>query len=181
MATNLAVMLATFRGNSIISFDTTVGVPLKGGKKNPMQGRVIKITLGNLGQIFQNKKESAYVSMVKRKLIKEEKLPTDYEPQPRKWGEHVPNLPLIVHTKDDKIFHYLEVIFLESGISTYFLDGVEIAKDKIEGLEAPTIRDDAQGGLENLVILRTFGLDSIDTIRYAKKSWTGPFTYEPIV
>jgi hypothetical protein len=172
-------MLAPFRGNSIISFDTTTKVPLKGGKKNLMQGRITKITLGNLAQMFQNKDEiSAYVNMVRRRLIAEGKDPNDYEPKPLTWGEHVPNKPLIVHTKDGITKHYLHVIFLEGGKSTYFLDGGEIAKDKIEGLESTPPRDDAQGGLENMVIPRSYSLESIDTIRWAKKSWTGPFYYD---
>lgn len=178
MATNLAKVLADFSGNSFISFDATTNVTLKGGKSNPMKGRVIKITFGNLVQIFQNKNEPAYAAMVRRRLIAEGKDPNDYEPKPLPWGERLANKPIIVHTKDDVTKHYLQAIFLEGGKSTYFLDGVEIEKDKIQGLEPTAPRDDAQGGLEHMVVLRSFALDSIDTIRYKGQSFTGPFYYD---
>jgi hypothetical protein len=171
-------MLSTMSGSTFMSIDTRSKVPLKGGKKNPMQGRVEKFTSSSLVQVFQNKKVSGYGNMVRRRLADEGKDPADYVPQPRKWGTRVPEMPIIEHTKDDITKHYLEVIFLTPGKSEYFLDGGQIDKDKIEGLEAGAIRDDAQGGLENLVIIRTYDLASIDYIRYQGKVWRGPFFYE---
>jgi len=68
---------------------------------------------------------------------------------------------------------YLEVIMMRAGKSTYFLDGVEISKHDIEGLDEPTVNPQAQGGLseENRVQIRTFALDSIVALRANGQEW----------
>lgn len=98
---------------------------------------------------------------------------------PRKWGTRIPNTPIIEHTpakRNNKEF-YLEVIFMKAGKSLYYLDGQPIAEDLIIGLEKPTPNPNAQGGLENQVIIRTYNLASISKIRFGGKEYEGPFTY----
>ena len=178
--TNIVEMFSTMSGSTIIGLDTETAVPLRGGKKNPMQGRVRKLNSNSIVQVFENKYVSGYANMVRRRLEEEDKNPDDYIPKPRKWGVRVPGTPIIEHMKDGILKYYLDVIFLQPGQSTYFLDGVEIDKKDIIGLEPATIRDDAQGGLENMVILRDYALCSIANIRYQGRLWQGPFTYKDI-
>jgi hypothetical protein len=177
MSTNILDILSNMSGSTFLSIDTTTTVPLKGGKKNPMQGRVQKLNT-SLVQVFQNKKINGYDAMVKRRLTQEGKDPNDFELKPRKWGMRVLDMPIVEHMKDGELRHYLEVIFVEAGKSEFFLDGVLIDKEAIIGLEPATIREDAQGGLENMVVIRSYALSSIDAIRYEGKHWRGPFYYE---
>ncbi len=150
-------------GGSFVGIDTLTDVPLLGGKKNPMQGRVTKRTIGNQVMVFQNKKSSSYGDMVLRRLEAEGKDPASFELQPRTWGERIPETPFIHHHKDGADTFYVEVIFLRPGRSEYLLDGKYIARSDIIGLKAPTESD--QAGLENKVIVRSFKLESITAVR----------------
>lgn len=145
-------------GASFIGIDTKTAPSLTGGKKNPMQGRVTKITRGASVMVFQNKHTNAYENMVNRRLAAEGISP-DFEVGPRTWGERIPNTPFVVHKGN----HYLEVIFLKPGKSEYYLDGAPIDKSHIIGL--PDKPEGEQGGLENKVIIRTFAVDSIVALR----------------
>jgi hypothetical protein len=170
--------LQNFKGSQIIGLDTLVEVKLTGGKKNPMQGRVKKMTTGNLVMLFKN--GNGYKNMVTRRLKKQfsdiittmeifERIssPT-WTPGERAWGERVPKSPFIEH----KGKLYLDTIFIRPGKSTYYLDGVEIEKDQIIGL--PEKNEGDQGGLIDKVIVRTFALESIIKIRKGKKEMLGP-------
>ena len=149
MSKNLVPILTNVHGASFISLDTMTDVSLKGGKKNPMQGRVTKLVLGSQVMVFQNKKANGYENMVRRRLEQEGKNPDGFELQPRKWGERIENLPLVRHEKDDGVHFYLEVIFLRGGDSIYFLDGKPIKKCDIIGLEDREDNPESQGGLDN--------------------------------
>lgn len=155
------------RGTTFAGMTTLTQVKLKGGKKNPHQGRVTKRTEGSNVILFANTKDPGYVSLVRKRMISEGKDPDTFEPQPRRWGVRVENTPFISH--NDK--YYLECFFVSAGKSTYFLDGEEIEKDKIEGLEDKEEKEsresfkESQGAIENKVIIRTFDLNSIESIK----------------
>jgi hypothetical protein len=138
-----------------------------------MQGRITKTCIGSSVMAFQNKNSSAYDLMVKRRLVTEGKNPESFELGLRKWGERVPNLPLIRHEKDEQVRWYLEVIFLKAGEVQYFLDNQSINKNDIIGLQETP--EGGQGGLEKLVIIRSFALDSITRIRINHEEYEGPF------
>jgi hypothetical protein len=147
---------ATFAG-----IDTVTKPMLRGGQKNPLQGRVTKKTEGAVVMLFTNKLTNAYESMVKRRLEQEGKDPSTFELKPRAWGQRIPNTPFVEH-KDEK---YLECIFIKGGRSAYFIDGQEVPKDAIQGLPEAESNEQAQGGLDNKVIIRTYALNSIEQIR----------------
>lgn len=162
--------LANVSGASFIAIDTLTTEALKGGKKNPMQGRVTKTTTGSSVMVFQNKNGSAYAAMVERRLAAEGKDPKDFELKPRTWGERIKNTPFITHKGE----LYLEVIFLKAGKSTFFLDGKEIARDDIEGIEKTPPAEGAQGGLseDRQVVIRTYKVESITGMRVDGHSYT---------
>lgn len=175
---SLIEKLSDFNGCQIIGLDTVITVKLTGGKKNPMQGRVRKITEGNQVMIFKN--GNGYKNMVNRRLKEQfdeigmtttelfERIANqDFEPGPRPWGTRVDDSPIISH----KGKLYLECIFLKAGQSKYFLNGEEIAKEDIIGLPVKT--EGQQGGLIDKVVVRTFALDSIIKVRKSKKTLLG--------
>jgi hypothetical protein len=170
--------ISEFKGSKIIGLDTIVNVKLSGGKKNPMQGRVKKVTEGNIVMIFTS--AEGYKNMVNRRLRKQfEEIgltpdqilegmeSPDFQPGNRPWGTRLESSPIIEH--NGKL--YLECIFLKPGRSKYFLDGEEIEKESIIGLEEK--KEGSQGGLLNKVIVRTYLLESIIKIRKSKKEILG--------
>ena len=163
MKSDIFQVFANVNGGSFISLDTSTSPVLTGGKKNPMQGRITKIMQGASVMVFQNKKSNAYENMVKRRLEQEGKEPMNFELSPRTWGHRIPDTPVIEHEKDGVVKHYLEVIFLKPGNVKYLLDGKKINKADIEGLKE--VETGGQGGLDNKVIIRVFGVDSITEIR----------------
>ena len=175
---NLFYIFEGVNGNSFVSIDTETKVALKGGKSNPMKDRVTKRVTGSRVMVFQNKKVHGYESMVKRRLAEEGKDPNSFALGERKWGERIPNLPVVQHiNKENERKFYLEVIFLEAGKVEYFLDGRAIDKEKIVGLEPAKVDEESQAGLENKVVVRTYSVDSIIGMRVNKQDLKGSFTY----
>lgn len=155
-------------GTAFIGLDTTSSVVLKGGKKNPLQGRVEKRVIGSNVMVAFGE-GSVYEGVVKRRMIAEGKDPSTFELKPRKWGIRIDGTPYIEH--GDK--NYLECIFIKAGEVSYLVDGVETNPADIEGLELKADKEDeepkedtTQGGIENKVIIRTYSVDSIDRIRF---------------
>lgn len=68
---NAKTVLAALRGVSFIGLDMETSVPLKGGKKNPMQGRVTKRVIGSTVLIAQNKNTNTYQNMVRNRIAGE--------------------------------------------------------------------------------------------------------------
>jgi len=167
MTTKLEKILSTVNGATFISMDTTTVPKLLGGKNNPMQGRIRKHNTGANIMVFQNKNAHGYDNMVKRRLEKEGKSPELFKLSPRKWGQRVPNLPIVEHKGEQ----YLEVIFLQSGHSSYTLDGDYIDREDIEGLN-DSKPEGEQGGLSDKVIIRTFKVASIDRLKVGGKQYT---------
>lgn len=149
-------------GASFVGLDTETLVPLTGGRKNPMQNRILKRMCGANVMVFQNKRINGYNSMVSRRLLKEG-IVEEFKLSPRKWGKRIEDTPFVEHAKDGEVKHYLEVIFLNPGTSEYFLDGEPIDKKDIVGLSEH--KESEQGGLENKVIVRTFSLDNLKAVR----------------
>lgn len=153
----------SINGMTFIGMDTSTDVKLKGGQKNPMQGRVTKAMRGARVMAFQNKEINGYDAIIKRRLIAEGKNPNSFVLGKRAWGTRIPNLPIVEHFKDGDTHYYLEVIYLEPGHVEYFLDGNPIAKSAIIGLEEKA--EGEQGGLDDTVIIRSFKADSIVELR----------------
>lgn len=164
-AARLVGALAQVQGSSIASIDTRTTVELAGGKKNPMQGRVVKVTTGANVMFFTNTNSNAYENMVHRRLQAEGKDPENFQLSPRRWGTRVADTPFVEH----KGQLYAEVVYLKPPkLVQYFLDGVAIAKDAIIGLK--DTKEAEQGDLENKVILRDFKLESITAVRMGELS-----------
>jgi hypothetical protein len=141
---------------------------LTGGKKNPQQGRIVKQTSESIVTIYNGSNQNGYAEAVKQRMEEEGKDPSTFELKPRAWGERFGNTPFILH-KDNT---YLECVFNVPGVVTYFFDGEPIAKDKIEGLNISKPKDEpdaSQGGIENKVVLRTFSIDSIVSVKIGDK------------
>jgi hypothetical protein len=155
----LLAALAEISGGTFIGLDTTTVPVLTGGKKNTMQGRVKKIVNGSSVMTFSNQNSNGYSNMVARRLADEGKDPESFTLSPRKWGQRVPNMPVVEH----KGKRYLEVIFLKAGTVSYTLDNQPIDKADIEGLK--TSPEGNQGGLDNKVIIRDYNLESLNTVR----------------
>lgn len=158
---SLKEVLESVNGSTFAGIDTVTQVKLKGGKKNPLQGKVSKITKGSTVMLFTNKKSNGYVNMIKRRLEKEGKDPESFILSPRVWGERVANTPFVEH--NGKV--YMECIFLKTGKTSYIVDGEEVEKENIEGLPEVNQNDDSQGGVENKVIIRTYAIESIEKLR----------------
>jgi len=161
MKDQIAAALAHITGTSFVGISTETPVTLKGGKKNPLQGRVTKrLSSGNV-IIFCNRESNGYENMVQRRLQKEGMEAENFQLGPRQWGNRVPNTPFVFH----KGGLYLEVIFLQKPKAVeYLVDGVVTAKDQIEGLQEKK-EEGEQGGLVNKVIIRTYNTDNIRAIR----------------
>lgn len=71
MQHNIQTVLASLRGVAFIGLDQETIVPLKGGKGNPMKGRVTKRTIGSTVLICQNKNTNTYENMVRNKIVGE--------------------------------------------------------------------------------------------------------------
>jgi hypothetical protein len=165
----LREIFSNVHGTSFVGLDTETVVKLKGGKKNEQQGRVTKKTIGSQVMVFSNTGQNGYENMVKRRLVEEGKDPESFKLGERAWGTRVPNLPIIEHEKDGVVKEYLEAIFQKAGKSEYFLDGMPINKEDIEGLDAidsvEPLVPTGQGGLDEKVVLRTFSADSLLNVR----------------
>jgi hypothetical protein len=159
MSKQIRDLFSNVNGANFISIDTETIPKLTGGKKNPMQGAIRKVTIGSNVMVFSNKSGSAYGAMVERRLRQEGKDPASFQLSERAWGTRVEGTPIIEHHGET----YIEVIFLKSG-KTHYLHGVRpINKAEIEGMPADH-GESEQGGLENKVIIRTIKADSIKRV-----------------
>lgn len=147
-------------GGSFISLDSYTEITLKGGKSNPLNGRVFKRVTGANVMVFQNKNNSAYDAMVRRRLVAEGKDPDTFELSERRWGTRIPNEPIVQHNNG----MYLEVIFLRPGIVEVLVDG-DVITDPYYVIPGYDRKEEAdQGGLGNKVIIRTYKFESIKAI-----------------
>jgi hypothetical protein len=157
--------LQNVSGSSFVGLDTITDVKLTGGRANPQQGRVSKRMTGAQVMVFQNRNINGYEAMIRRRLEAEGKDPASFVLGERAWGQRLPNSPIVVHKKGEDVKFYLEVIFLRAGHVEYLLDGQPVPASAIQGLPVVARDPDAQGGLDNQVVIRTFGVDSITCLR----------------
>lgn len=159
----IEALVQTVNGSAFAGIDTEVAVTLAGGAKNPMQGRVTKLTTNAHIQLFSNKNgNNGYQNMVNRRLAEEGK-DNDFQVSKRVWGTRVAGVPLVEHNGEK----YLEAIFIRSGQVQYLLDGQVIDKSQIIGLKETKKYDTQQNNLDNQVILRVFKLSAIKAMRIA--------------
>ena len=152
--------LSKLNGCAIGSFNSRTRPVLKGGKKNPFQGKVEKVAEKANVMFFCNGRNNSYETMVKKRLASEGKAPESFTLNPRPWGVRVPETPFVEH----KGALYLECIYLHPPKKVvYLVDGVEFNTNEIPGLDTDK-EEGEQGGLENKVIIRTFKLESIEKI-----------------
>lgn len=162
----LQALLANVNGNTIISIDTETVPTLKGGKANPMQGKVRKVMIGGNVMVFTNKNSNGYENMVNRRLEKEGFDAKSFSVGPRSWGSRIEGTPFVEHNGA----LYLEVIFLRAGKVEYKHGVRPIAADQIEGLQEK--QEAEQGGLTDKVFIRTFKEESIIAITIDGKRHT---------
>ena len=162
LARKIMSSLIQVSGAAIGSIDAETKITLTGGKKNPQQGRVTKKTEGGNVMFFTNTNSNAYNNMVKRRLAAEGKDPEGFVLSKLPWGERIAETPFIQH--NDKL--YVQVVYLQAPKAVkYFLDGVEIAKNAIQGLPSSEMSESSQGGLNNKVILRTYMLENLRKLK----------------
>lgn len=152
-------ILEQVEGSGKFSIDTITDVKLKGGKKNPFQGRVQKRTNNAVVTIYNKYDQGAYVNLVKEQMEKEGKDSSTFEVKPRAWGVRIENTPFVKHNEK----HYIECFFESSGETQYLVDGEEY-DGEIEGMPEKKVNEESQGGIENKVIVRTFSIDSLEKV-----------------
>jgi len=165
----LEQLMDEVNGTTFVSIDTITNVTLPGGKKNPLNGRVQKLTEGSSVMVFQNKNVNGYEAMVNRRLEAEGREVATFKVGPRSWGTRVAGTPFVEHNGQ----MYLEVIFLHPGKTSYLLDGNVTTDPTI----IPASKEDGvgdgweQGGLINKVIIRTYKVESIVGITINKQTY----------
>lgn len=165
-ARKVLTTLTKLNGCAIGSITAETAVTLKGGKKNPMQGKIVKRAENANVMFFCNTKSNAYQNMVKRRLVKEGKAPEEFKLGKRVWGERIADTPFVQH----KGQMYVEVVFLRAPSKvTYLLEGEKIAKELIEGLPVKASEGE-QGGLDDKVVIRTYKLSSLRNIKMGEFS-----------
>lgn len=154
-------LLDSLKGVTFAAMDTVTVPTLKGGKGNPMQGKVEKRCKGHRVMLFSNAKSNGYLNKVRRELEREGKNPDSFQLGKLPWGQRIEDSPFIEH----KGKYYLQCVFLESGAVEYQLDGQPIAKEQVQGLNERTGSEHQGLSDERQVIVRTFALDSIVALR----------------
>ena len=157
--TTLQSIITQVNGSAFISITTKTTPKLKGGKANPFQNNVTKITEKANVMIFSNKNGSAYSNMVKRRMVAEGKDPETFTVSPRTWGTRIENTPFVEHKGE----LYIEVIYMNSGTTKFMYNGQEIDRDSITGLDSEDSQT-SQGGIENKVIIRTIKVENVKEI-----------------
>jgi len=166
--TNISQLIPQhINGGTFISIDTSTAVKLMGGKQNPLQGLVRKVTEGTNVMIFQNKIANGYENMVERRLKAEGKDPASFVLSPRVWGHRLPDTPFVEHNGN----HYLEVITLHGGKVHYEVAGVPTKRNMIRGLPDEPIAP-RQGNLDDKVKIRVYSVESITRMVVDKHEYT---------
>src|SRR5574337_1686037 len=143
------------KGCRFASIKSTTLVPLTGGKKNEMQGRITKRTTAKI-MLFSS--SAGYVNQVRKELEKQGVNPDTFKLGERTWGSKIEDTPLVEHiTKDGQKKYYVEVVFLNLlETPQYFLDGKPISKDAVIGVKSANPNE--------LVHIRSYALDSVDEL-----------------
>lgn len=145
-------LLERVRGCTFASIDS---------ETHPAVG-IKKVTTGESVLIF-NSNVSGYENMVKRRLAALGKNPDDFVVGDLPWGQRMDGMPgcLIVH----KDVYHLQTIILKPGETEVFVGDKKVPADEVQYL-LPTKRGNNQGlPDDNSVVVRTYKLDSIVSIR----------------
>lgn len=131
MNTLSSIFQASHKGALIIGFDSATIPDLKGGKKNPMQGRITKVMTGATAMLNRDYEKSRNNQLVAAGFK------ATFEVKPRRWGIYpMAGLPVITNIDKKGDFNiYLNTSVLRAGKVHYLLDGQPIDKNKIEGLK----------------------------------------------
>jgi hypothetical protein len=170
-AQELLTELSKLKGTTFIRLETeTIPIMRKGG--NPFLDRV------KVKQTHNCLLGADYEDMVNRVREKEGKTP-DFTSGDLKWGTRIPGTPFISHTpKNTGLFTlYLMVnvrhsrskrFYLKNQAGNFFLVRKKSVRDQIRSfMPAKTLGNIRQGVNEDhAVIIRTFKLDSIRSMRY---------------
>ena len=125
MTTLSSIFQASHKGALIIGFDTKTVPVLRGGKANPMQGRVEKVMTGAIAMVNRNYENA------RNKQLQVAGFKPTFRVQPRRWGSYaIKGLPVLTHKGEV----YLNTSILKAGAVHYLLDGKPIDKADIEGL-----------------------------------------------
>ena len=135
-----------FSGLTFVGITAETKVRLTGGKSNPHKDRITKISRVS-GLVYKTDNTNTYQNQVRKEI-------PNFEPQARRWGNRVNNLPVIMHNGAQ----YLELIIQNAKTEGYFLDGQPIDKSEIEGLPEKKLG-------KHSVIVRDYSAESIKEIR----------------
>jgi hypothetical protein len=157
---DLRIMLSGIKGAKPATITAVTEVKMNKGRgenKNPYHGRVTKRQVSN---VFIN---FSYKNAVNKRLTKEGK-EADFVPQERAWGVKVTDTPLVLHKEQ----YYLEAGFITKNTPNveYLLDNEPTDKAVFENFMQAKSSSSRQGLSEdNEVVLRTFKLDTIESIK----------------
>lgn len=154
---------ATFLGLDIETVPTVnkTRIGLGGVREsNPHYGRIRKVVMGMSVMVSTSKSGSPYERMVRRRQAAEGK-EVDFTAEKRAWGTRIGTTPMIEHK--DQI--YLEIFCQHPGVTTYYLDDTPINEEDIIGLRIATHNEEAQGGIDDQVIIRAVNAESIIGMR----------------
>ena len=159
-------LLENVRGTCFAGIDTETVVPRLKRDEAVQPGKLTKVVTGSNVMIFAQEERTAYSNQVKRRMEKEGLDPNSWEGGPLPWGEWVDDTVFIKHTKkgETEPKFYLRVHFIKAGTVQYFLDGIAIDKADIVDTSAPK-KEGEQGGQQEKVIPRNYGLNGIKAIR----------------
>ena len=135
-------------GNNFITFDAVTQPKLKGGKSNPLNGAVMKVSTVN-GCI-----QFSYENSVNRQLDREGK-EKDFSAKPRKWGKRIGNTCVIAHKGN----HYIDVKIESSKYRYEDANGKEMDKDTINA-QLPS-RSNFSQGTDKEIIVRSYKIENI--------------------
>ena len=151
-------------GASAANLTYRAPVTLVGGKKNPQQGRVEK---ANTFMVQISLKDDAYGRAVENRQERAD-LERNFQAAGRQWGEKLEGLPLLVSKAGD-ISLAVQVMGCLSPV--YYLDGVEVSPEVIEGLPVKNTVSNRQldAGIpeEEQVRWQNFRIDRIQRIALA--------------
>jgi hypothetical protein len=166
--------LEALKGTTFIGLDTETVPALKGGKKNPFQGKIKKLCKGHQVILYGT---PGYETKVKRHLIAEGKDPESFKAGGLPWGQHIPGTSFLEHKGE----LYLQCVFLnaanhieyqatseivlEGAIAGHWRygEGENIPKENIPGL--PVHSGSEHQGLDKQVIVRAYKISSITGLR----------------
>jgi len=168
--TDLITALSALKGVSFVGITMETEVKLTGGKKNPMLGRVTKVSEVQAMVAKTAEDVSVYQNAVNKRLIAEGK-DGDFVAGHLPWGSWkdglfgliIENTPKGTGIKGD----YIRLAVLKSiSKPEFFLDGNPITMVEIEGLPVKKTEGN-QGGLseENKMFIRSPKVESILSIR----------------